>query len=270
VIKIWKRAWEGFDVNWLVLLMKAVGPTIQVTTRRASRLAGALAAASLSIVVTSLLSVGAARPAWAADGDLDPTYGVAGRVTTDFGGIDSVNAAVLQPDGKIVVAGGLTEAGFALARYNTDGSLDATFGSGGKVVTPVGGHIQIAFALALQADGKLVAAGNRGDDFATVRYNSDGSLDTSFGSGGEAVIVFGGFGGARALAVQPDGKVIVGGGAGGPDNGVPAENVVRPAQGRSPPRWPILTGSSTSPLAHRRRPLRDDAASCFFDWRISV
>jgi uncharacterized delta-60 repeat protein len=156
--------------------------------------------------------------AWAADGDLDAGFGAGGRVTTDFGGVDSINAAVLQPDGKIVVAGGLGESGFALARYGPDGNLDPSFGSGGKVVTAVGGHIQIAFALALQADGKLVATGNGGDDFATVRYNPDGSLDSTFGSSGEVVTVFGGWGGARTIALQPDGRTIVGGISGGPDN----------------------------------------------------
>jgi uncharacterized delta-60 repeat protein len=172
-------------------------------------------------VLVAVLGLGAIRPAWAADGDLDLTYGTGGRVITDFNGTDRSDGAVLQPDGKVVVAGGfgpVGESGFAVSRYNIDGSLDSTFGSDGYVTTGVGGHIQIAFAIAIQPDGKLLATGNRGDDFATVRYNPDGSLDTSFGSGGIVITVFGGFGGSRGIAIQPDGKIVVSGHAGGPSN----------------------------------------------------
>jgi uncharacterized delta-60 repeat protein len=177
-----------------------------------------LLAVLLTLALAGLYDLGAAIGAGAAAGDLDAGYGTGGKVTTDFGDVDAIAATVVQPDGKLVAAGGVGESGFALARYNPDGSLDVTFGGGGRVVTPVGGHIQVAYALALCPDGKLVAAGNRGDDFATVRYNADGSLDPTFGSGGEVVTVFGGWGGARAVAVQPDGRAVVAGIAGGPDN----------------------------------------------------
>jgi uncharacterized delta-60 repeat protein len=143
------------------------------------------------------------------DGSLDPTFGSGGLVTTDIGGgHDLVNAVALQPDGKIVVAGGSSKlnevpTAFALARYNTDGALDPHFGSGGIVTTSFpaslepdttsdGDVLAEAFALAIR-DGKIVAFGDRivdgrpapsGIDFIGARYLIDGSLDTSFGTGG--------------------------------------------------------------------------------------
>jgi uncharacterized delta-60 repeat protein len=119
----------------------------------------------------------ATAPAQAAPGDLDPTFGVAGMQTTDLGGSEDAAAAAIQQDGKIVVAGGSFRGGrddFALARYNPDGSLDASFSGDGKVVTDFGGS-QSARDLALQPDGKLVVAG----DGVIARYNPDGTLDSS-------------------------------------------------------------------------------------------
>src|SRR4029077_6784097 len=103
------------------------------------------------------------------------------------------------PDGKLIAAG-LAVVGargvFALARYHSDGNLDASFGSGGKLTTDFGGSDQRPFALVLQPDGKLVAAGSARtgsrDDFALVRYDSSGSLDTSFGIGGKLTTGVGG------------------------------------------------------------------------------
>ncbi len=143
-----------------------------------------------------------------ADGSLDTSFGTSGKVTTDFGTTtDSAFALVLQPDGKIVAAGGTF-----MARYNADGSLDAGFGTGGKVTTAGFG----AVALILQADGKLVAAGDlfapaTNDNFGLARYNPDGSLDTSFGTGGEVLTDFGGEEFANALVLQPDGKLVAAG-----------------------------------------------------------
>src|SRR5262245_46115279 len=94
----------------------------------------------------------------AADGELDLTFGTRGRVTTNFpSGRGSATAVVLQPDGKVVVAGWTHYTGgdFAVARYNSDGSFDNTFGSGGKTTTDFGGT-DLALAIALQADGKIV------------------------------------------------------------------------------------------------------------------
>ena len=130
------------------------------------------------------------------DGTLDTTFDGDGRALTDFGGSAGAMAVAVQPDGKIVVAGYAYQGGafqFALARYNTDGSLDTSFDGDGRVTTVLGSSSDAAFALAIQSDGKIVAAGESfdgpalgtsGSDFALVRYNVNGSLDAGFGQGG--------------------------------------------------------------------------------------
>lgn len=158
----------------------------------------------------------------AAAGDLDPSFDTDGKVSTDFfGDADAALDMVIQPDGQIVVAGSArntdSNADFALARYNRDGSLDASFGSGGKVTTDFLNIFDQANALVLQPDGKIVAAGITRDqmdrvDFAMARYNSDGSLDASFGSAGRVVSDFGGgVDAARGIAIQPDGRIVAAG-----------------------------------------------------------
>ena len=156
-------------------------------------------------------------PAHAKDGSLDPTFGAGGLVTTDFGpGDDFARDVILQPDGKIIVAGAGTPNNsydFALARYNSDGSPDMSFGAGGKVTTNFR-TFDLVHAMALQPDGKIVVAGDSWfdtDDFAVARYNSDGSLDMSFGSGGMVTTDFGDNEYANAVAIKPDGKIIVAG-----------------------------------------------------------
>lgn len=104
---------------------------------------------------------------------------------------------------------------FALARYNPDGSLDGTFGTGGKVTTDFGGSADVARADTIQLNGKILAAGRSGfDDFALARYDPDGSLDTTFGTGGKVTTdIAGSFEEATAIALQSDGRIVVGGGA---------------------------------------------------------
>ena len=109
------------------------------------------------------------------DGSLDTTFGVEGRVTTSFGSGDAFGtAAVLQPDGRIIVVGqNLTpDSGFnfALARYHSDGSLDTGFGDNGTISTDLGGGDDIAWAVVLQPDGKAVLAGTSQLNFALARY----------------------------------------------------------------------------------------------------
>jgi len=155
-----------------------------------------------------------------AAGDLDPTFGVGGTVTTAIGAdIDGARALVLQPDGKLVAAGfcfiGATF-DFCLARYNPDGSLDPTFGVGGTVTTAIGTGFDVALALVLQPDGKLVAAGicfnGATFDFCLARYNPDGSLDPTFGVGGTVTTAIGAdIDEALALVLQPDGKLVAAG-----------------------------------------------------------
>ncbi len=155
-----------------------------------------------------------------ADGSLDTTFDGDGKVTTSIGSsTDRANAAAIQPDGKIVAAGysriGSTD-DFALARYNTDGSLDTTFDGDGKVTTDIGTSTDWAFSVAIQPDGKIAAAGNSFngsiDDFALVRYNADGSLDTTFGGDGKVTTTIGSSTDrAYAVAIQPDGRIVAAG-----------------------------------------------------------
>jgi uncharacterized delta-60 repeat protein len=137
------------------------------------------------------------------DGSPDTTFGTGGRVNTDVGGEGSGFAVTLQPNGKIVVAGGSLSPGenFTLARYLSDGTLDTTFGGDGLVTTDFG-VVSQAFGVSLQADGKIVAAGVGG----LARYLPDGTLDTTF-SGDGIVTDFGGLG----LVIQPDGRLVVAG-----------------------------------------------------------
>src|SRR5438876_1184470 len=135
-----------------------------------------------------------------------PGFGAEGKVTTAFEDLAQARAVAIQADGKIVAAGYAVLSGnqhFALVRYNTDGTLDASFGAGGKVTTDFGGGGQRPSAMGIQADGKIVAAGGAFvsgfTTFALVRYNTDGTLDTSFGAGG-IVRSFVGFYQALALA----------------------------------------------------------------------
>lgn len=157
----------------------------------------------------------------AAGGEPDLSFGVAGKVTTDFFGFpDAGRALLLQPDGKIIVGGAASRNKnvfcFALARYEGDGSLDASFGSAGKVVTDALGSGSI-FTLALLPGGKILAAGStagQGDDFAMACYNHDGSLDRNFGAGGIVVTDFGSSELAFDMTIQPDGKILLAGSAG--------------------------------------------------------
>lgn len=137
---------------------------------------GRAAAVTAALLVLGTFSL---PPAYAAPGDLDPTFGTGGTVTTEYGEGDGARVLVLQPDGKLVVAGFTETFGtqdFALARYNPNGSLDPTFGTGGTVTTDIGGADE-AHALVLQPDGKLVAAGTSGGigtrNFALARYLGD-------------------------------------------------------------------------------------------------
>jgi len=163
------------------------------------------------------------------DGSIDTTFGTDGRVITDFNGLgDRAQTSVLQPDGKIVLAGWVytTIAGgidFGLARYNPDGSLDMTFDSDGKVVTTFGNNLdELARGIALAADGKLVVAGDFYNpppvvgqsghrDVAIARYNPNGSLDASFDGDGKFVYdsnLSDRNEGAQDVVVQPDGKIL--------------------------------------------------------------
>ena len=152
------------------------------------------------------------------DGGLDASFGTGGKVYTGFNNgaaSDEAQAVAVQADGKILVAGasdqGATGYDFALARYNADGSLDASFGTGGRVVTAFGPQSDKAYAVLVQPDGKILVGGESvqattGGDFALARYNADGSLDASFGQGGKVLTPIGEFGAREAIyGLAPDG-----------------------------------------------------------------
>jgi uncharacterized delta-60 repeat protein len=149
-------------------------------------------------------------------GILDTSFGTSGKVMTSIGSSDTGRSISLQPDGKILM-GGWTNSGanldFALARYNQNGTLDTTFGFGGKVITDFG-YRDAAYDIIVQADGKIIAAGMseaNGRDFSIARYNTDGSLDQSFGMGGKVLTNLVGDQIARSVIALPDGKILVAG-----------------------------------------------------------
>ena len=158
------------------------------------------------------------------DGSLDTTFGTSGITTTHFGyGSDNGRAVAIQSDGMIVVAGYAdngSDDDFALARYNTDGSLDTAFGTGGITTTHLSGNDDKGYAIVIQSDGKIIVAGGSGSNFTLARYNTDGSLDTDFGTDGATTTHFGSASAGSGVALQSDGKIIVAGytsGVGGSD-----------------------------------------------------
>ena len=176
-------------------------------------------------------------------GALDRSFGTSGRLLTDFlpgadNGYDAAFAAVLQPDGRIVVAGAGVAAGvsvdFAVARYRADGSLDSTFSHDGRQATDFAGYPDQIRALAIDAGGRVVVGGQvcafPGDsdevcDFGLARYTRRGVLDERFGHDGKVRTDLGTdvSEGVKGLAVQSDGRIVAAGetqGTGGQDVGV--------------------------------------------------
>ena len=152
------------------------------------------------------------------NGSLDTSFSGDGLQSTDFGGGVGATAVALQVNGRIVVVGGGGAGGdFALARYNPNGALDTSLSGDGRQTTDFGGY-DSARALALQADGKIVAVGGGSGDFLLARYNPNGSLDTSFSGDGRQTTNFGGGGEANGVALQADGKIVAVGVGIGPNN----------------------------------------------------
>ncbi len=177
--------------------------------------------AHIKFLLFTIVFFGTAAGIFAAEGDLDPSFDGDGIVITDNGsGNDAIVDLVVQPDGKIIALGSnkeqnsptLTPPQTVIVRYNTNGSIDSTFGMSGKV------FIQSLFPqeLALQPNGKIVFVGTSGVspnfDFYVARLNSDGSLDATFnGTGAISLDLRGTSDGARSVKIQPDGKIVVGG-----------------------------------------------------------
>src|SRR5438552_10726472 len=161
------------------------------------------------------------------NGSLDTSFGNGGIVTTNFPEGSYASSVALQADGKIIAAGTVfvdfiigepSNTDFALARYNQDGTPDASFGNGGQVSTDFFGMEDDAFSVLIQPDGKIVAVGSANNpatyyDFAAVRYLSNGTVDKTFGVGGKVSTDFGvaGFDRAQSAALQPDGRIVAAG-----------------------------------------------------------
>lgn len=173
----------------------------------------------ISIVITSFILF-PIKNALGQAGNLDYSFGINGKTITDFANSADVSYSIaIQPDGKIVLAGttGNDSSDFAIARFNENGNLDSTFNKNGKVTTDLGSPYDACRSVAIQKDGKIIATGSAGTgtlfDFATVRYNKDGSLDSSFNASGMVRTSFpgGSYSNSYSVAEQPDGKILVGG-----------------------------------------------------------
>jgi uncharacterized delta-60 repeat protein len=171
----------------------------------------------------TLIALAVAVGAWAAAGDLDTSFSDDGKRVTDLSARgDFAGAVAVQTDGKIVVAGSAAydtrDPKFALARYNADGTIDTTFGDDGMVRTNFTPREDAAYGVAIQTDGKIVAAGDAGfrtgnSRFAVARYNPDGTLDTTFGGDGKVTTNWtSGNDPISSLVLQPDGRIVVAGG----------------------------------------------------------
>jgi uncharacterized delta-60 repeat protein/uncharacterized repeat protein (TIGR01451 family) len=173
---------------------------------------------AVMLVATALVSTSLLNRVQAAAGDFDPSFGNGGIVVTDFGFNTGPMAMAVQADGKIVAAGwssiDYAEADFFVIRYNPNGSLDTTFGTGGQVTTDLGGS-DSPLDIAIQADGRIVVVGivedASGRGIGLARYKVDGSLDTNFGTGGKVVNHLAPLFITQAIALQPDGKIVVAG-----------------------------------------------------------
>jgi len=198
----------NFGAEILDLAMQADGRIVAAGTARGSSL--------------STLAYDFAAARLNADGSRDPTFNGGNALQVDWvGAPDRAARVLLQPDGRIVLAGqattvyvpatGSQDSAMALVRLNADGSLDPTFGSGGRAVTSFG-LLEAGQAAALQADGKIVIAGRVADNladsqFGVARFNIDGTPDTSFGGAGQ--VRYNELADATALALQPDGRLVL-------------------------------------------------------------
>ena len=174
------------------------------------------------ILVTGIINNGPVKDFIVAryniNGFLDSTFGVNGIVTTDVNGFNDVSTAIsTQSNGKILVSGnsgnGIND-DFSVVRYNNNGSLDNSFGINGKVITPIGTMHDRSFNILVQQDDKFIVTGNiengLDNDFALVRYNSNGSVDSLFGLNGVVITDYFGFNDyAKSSTLQNDGKILV-------------------------------------------------------------
>jgi uncharacterized delta-60 repeat protein len=156
-----------------------------------------------------------------ANGLLDSTFGGDGKVATAFtASEDRLRAVALQPDGKIVAVGNCASINICLVRYTATGSLDTSFNGDGKVSTPGGPGISGAASVVVSADGKLIVGGSCDATFCVLRYNPDGSPDTSFSGDGKVVTSLGtSVSYVATVLLQPDDKIVAIGYCYGPPPG---------------------------------------------------
>jgi uncharacterized delta-60 repeat protein len=155
------------------------------------------------------------------DGSLDESFGNLGKVVSDYPELMLLSSIALQSDGKIVVAGNLFNSGFTishfvLVRYDTNGILDRTFGIDGRVITNLSNKLDKITSIIIQNDGKILASGTTSDDlnysdFSIVRYNSNGTLDTSFGNNGITITSIRTWDFGYAMVLQDDNTIVISG-----------------------------------------------------------
>ena len=207
--------YTGFDADGKVTT--AIGSSEDVAVSIAHQLDGKLVVAGYSSNGTDN-DFALAR--YNVNGSLDTSFSSDGKLVTDIDSAnDNATSVAVQLNGKIVVAGYTyngTDYDFAIIRYNSDGSLDNTFNTNGIVTTDFGTGNDEAYSVAIQPDGKIVAAGYAytlsKNDFALVRYNSNGSLDNTFGTGGKVTTDFSsGDDMAFSMRILPDGRIVAAG-----------------------------------------------------------
>lgn len=174
-----------------------------------------------------------------ADGAIDTTFNssATGSLVIDMNAnFDYINAAVVQSDGRIVLAGGCGNGGvylYCALRLLANGSIDTSFGQSGKLLATASGGAQAA---AVQPDGKLLLAGQCAHtvgmflkgDFCILRFNANGSVDSGFGAAGQVLTTVGNYGNmAHSIAVQPDGRIVVAGSCGNGGNNSAADICVQ-------------------------------------------
>jgi uncharacterized delta-60 repeat protein len=153
------------------------------------------------------------------DGNLDISFASQGFDTLDFGHCwERPNAVAIQPDGKIIVGGRsddfMGNVYFFMARYKTDGSLDANFGANGRIFSKINDNQTILFSFALNNDGKIICGGCIDSDFLVFRLLSNGMIDSTFGTNGYVTTDFGLEDVLTSIAIQQDGKIVAAGSTG--------------------------------------------------------
>ena len=202
----------------------------KVTTAIGTTLSGSNIAEAMSVVMDSNgkivvagyayfgSNVDFALARYLSNGTLDTSFGTGGIVTTPVGtASDTAQSIAIDSSGKIVVAGYVLNGlvyDIAVVRYLSNGDLDLSFSTDGKVTTAIGTASDLAFGMAIDANGKIVVTGysenGPNDDVALARYNSNGTLDSSFGTGGIVTTsIRDGDNWGRALTFDSNGKIVI-------------------------------------------------------------